>query len=119
MKKVLEAHFRPEFLNRVDEVIIFRSLAKETILKIVGLQIELLRRRLAERKIGIEVSAKALKALADKGYDPVYGARPLKRTIQQEIQNPLAMKILAGEFRDGDTVKVEPDDAGGFVFRKA
>jgi ATP-dependent Clp protease ATP-binding subunit ClpB len=119
VKKVLEAHFRPEFLNRVDEVIIFRSLAKETILKIVGLQIELLRRRLAERKIGIEVSAKALKALADKGYDPVYGARPLKRTIQQEIQNPLAMKILAGEFRDGDTVKVEPDDAGGFVFRKA
>ena len=119
VKKVLEAHFRPEFLNRVDEVIIFRSLAKEAILKIVGLQIELLRRRLAERKIGIEVSAKALKALADKGYDPVYGARPLKRTIQQEIQNPLAMKILAGEFRDGDTVKVEPDDAGGFVFRKA
>ena len=119
VKKVLEAHFRPEFLNRVDEVIIFRSLAKEAILKIVGLQIELLRRRLAERKIGIEVSAKALKALADKGYDPVYGARPLKRTIQQEIQNPLAMKILAGEFRDGDTVKVEPDEAGGFVFRKA
>jgi ATP-dependent Clp protease ATP-binding subunit ClpB len=118
VKKVLEAHFRPEFLNRVDEVIIFQSLAKETILKIVGLQIELLRRRLAERKIGIEISAKALKAVADKGYDPVYGARPLKRTIQQEIQNPLAMKILAGEFRDGDTVKIDLDDAGGFAFRK-
>ncbi len=118
VKKVLEANFRPEFLNRVDEVIIFRSLTKETILKIVELQIELLRRRLVERKIGIEVSAKALKALADKGYDPVYGARPLKRTIQQEIQNPLAMKILSGEFREGDTVKVEADDAGGFVFRK-
>jgi len=118
VKKVLEAHFRPEFLNRVDEVIIFKSLAKETILKIVELQIELLRRRLADRKIGIEVAAKALRALADKGYDPVYGARPLKRTIQQEIQNPLAMKILAGDFREGDTVKVDVDDAGGFVFRK-
>ena len=118
IKKVLEAHFRPEFLNRIDEVIIFRALTRDTILKIVDLQIELLRRRLAERKIGIDISAKARKALADKGYDPVYGARPLKRTIQQEIQNPLAMKILAGEFREGDTVGIDLDAGGAIVFRK-
>jgi ATP-dependent Clp protease ATP-binding subunit ClpB len=119
IKKVLETHFRPEFLNRIDEVIIFRALTKDTILKIVDLQIELLRRRLAERKIGIDLSAKARKALADKGYDPVYGARPLKRTIQREIQNPLAMKILAGEFREGDTVRIDLDPGGAIVFLTA
>ena len=119
IKSVLETHFRPEFLNRIDEVIIFRALTKDTILKIVDLQIELLRRRLAERKIGIDLSAKARKALADRGYDPVYGARPLKRTIQQEIQNPLAMKILAGEFREGDTVRIDLDAGGAIVFRTA
>ncbi len=119
VKRVMEQHFRPEFLNRIDEVIIFRPLDKEAILRIVDLQVELLRRRLADRKIGIETTEKARTLLADKGYDPVYGARPLKRAIQQEVQNPLAMKILAGEFREGDAVRVDADGKGGFRFSKA
>ncbi len=118
VKRQLETHFRPEFLNRIDEVIIFRPLAKETILKITDLQIELLRKRLAERKIGIELTDKARAALGEKGYDPVYGARPLKRVIQQEIQNSLAMRILSGETREGETVKVDVDAKGAFVFAK-
>jgi ATP-dependent Clp protease ATP-binding subunit ClpB len=118
VKRQLEGHFRPEFLNRIDEVIIFRPLGRETILQIADIQIEALRRRLAERKIGIELDAKARDLLAEKGFDPVYGARPLKRTIQQEIQNPLAMRILAGDCRDGDTVKVGADGKGGFTFEK-
>ncbi len=119
VKRVLEGHFRPEFLNRVDEVIIFKPLAKEAILRIVDLQAELLRRRLAERQIGLALTDKAKERLAEMGYDPVYGARPLKRTLQQEVQNPLAMKILAGEFLPGETVRVDADGRGGFRFEKA
>jgi len=118
IKKILEGHFRPEFLNRIDEVIIFKPLSKETILKIVDLQIELLRRRLEERKIRIELSQRARTTLAEKGYDPMYGARPLKRTIQQEIQNPLAMKILTGDYREGNTVKIDADNREEFIFSK-
>ncbi len=118
VKKILEVHFRPEFLNRVDEVIIFKALSKDVILQIVDLQLEELKKRLAERKIGIEVSRPAIELLAEKGYDPVYGARPLKRTIQREIQNPLAMKILAGEYKEGDTVKIDAGREGEFVFAK-
>jgi ATP-dependent Clp protease ATP-binding subunit ClpB len=116
VKKTLEGHFRPEFLNRIDEVIIFRSLSKEAILQIVDLQLDLLRKRLSDRKIGVEATDEVRALLAEKGYDPVYGARPLKRAIQQEIQNPLAMKILSGEFKDGARVKVDVDGRGGFVF---
>jgi len=116
VKKILEGHFRPEFLNRIDEVIIFKSLSKEAILQIVDLQLDLLRKRLADRKTGVEATAQARALLAEKGYDPVYGARPLKRAIQQEIQNPLAMKILGGEFKDGARVKVDVDGKGGFSF---
>jgi ATP-dependent Clp protease ATP-binding subunit ClpB len=119
VKAVLEGHFRPEFLNRIDEVIIFRPLEKDSILRIVDLQMELLRRRLADRKIGVEITDKAKALLADKGYDPIYGARPLKRTIQQEIQNPLAMKILAGEIREGQTARIDADKAGAFTFTAA
>ncbi len=119
VKRVLEGHFRPEFLNRVDEIIIFKPLAKEAILRIVDLQAELLRLRLAERKVGLTLTDKAKERLAEIGYDPVYGARPLKRAIQQEVQNPLAMKILAGEFLPGDTVRVDADGRGGFLFEKA
>jgi len=118
VRKVLEASFKPEFLNRVDEVIIFKPLTKEDILRIVDLQIGLLGKRLADRKIGIEVSRQARELLAERGYDPVYGARPLKRTIQRDIQNPLAMKILAGDYREGDTVEVDVDGKDGFVFGK-
>jgi ATP-dependent Clp protease ATP-binding subunit ClpB len=118
VKKILESHFRPEFLNRIDEVVIFKSLSKGTILKVVDLQLDLLRKRLEERKIGIDVSRKARELLAERGYDPVFGARPLKRTIQQDIQNPLAMKILAGEFREGDVAKIDVDAKGELTFSK-
>jgi ATP-dependent Clp protease ATP-binding subunit ClpB len=119
VKTVLEGHFRPEFLNRIDEIIIFRPLEKESILRIVDLQFELLRRRLADRKINVEITDRAKALLADKGYDPIYGARPLKRTIQQEIQNPLAMKILAGEIREGQTARIDVGKAGAFTFTAA
>ena len=118
VRKVLEGHFKPEFLNRVDEVIIFRPLGKGAILEIVGLQLALLAKRLAERKIGLEVAKEARELLAERGFDPVYGARPLKRTIQSDVQNPLAMKILAGEFGEGDTVRIGVGKAGEFVFGK-
>ena len=118
VRAVLENHFKPEFLNRIDEVIIFRALTKADILRIVDLQLEELRKRLAEKKIGLAVSSDAKDLLAERGWDPVYGARPLKRTIQRDIQNPLAMKILAGEFGDGDTVSVGTDKKGGLLFKK-
>lgn len=116
VKKILGHHFRPEFLNRIDEIIIFKALSRETLLQIVDLQTGELRKRLEERKIRIELSRQAKELLAEKGFDPVYGARPLKRTIQQEIQNPLALKILSGEFKEGDLVKVDVNSKGNFLF---
>ncbi len=118
IKKILENHFRPEFLNRVDEIIVFRSLSKDVILKIVNLQMNELRGRLSERKLNVRISQRAKELLAERGYDPGYGARPLKRTIQQDIQNPLALRILEGEFRDGDTIHIDVDDKDSFVFEK-
>jgi ATP-dependent Clp protease ATP-binding subunit ClpB len=118
IKKILESHFRPEFLNRVDEIIIFKALSKETILRIVDLQLNELRERLQEKKVGLEASREAKELLAEKGYDPVYGARPLKRTIQREVQSPLALKILGGEFKEGDTVKIEVNKNREFIFTK-
>ena len=102
--------FKPEFLNRVDETIIFSNLGREEIKSIVEIQLKRLRQNLANRKMALEITEPAKALLADKGYDPVYGARPLKRTIQRLIQDPLAVKILAGEFKEGDTVKVEVED---------
>lgn len=116
VRKIIESHFRPEFLNRVDEIIIFRALSREVILKIVSLQLDQLRKRLKEKKIDIEASEKALKLLAERGYDPVYGVRLLRRAIQKDIQNPLALKILEGEFKEGTTVKVDVDEKKNFVF---
>jgi ATP-dependent Clp protease ATP-binding subunit ClpB len=106
---VLRHTFRPEFLNRVDETVIFKSLGREEIEKIVDIQLKDLRRRLAERKLQLEVTPEARKMLAERGYDPVFGARPLKRTIQRMIENPLAVEVLAGRFGEGDTIVVEPD----------
>ena len=119
VRSVLDTHFRPEFLNRVDEIVIFRALSKEVILQIVDLQIAELTTRLEERKIIISVSPAARKVLAERGYDPVYGARPLKRTIQQDIQNPLALKILEGVYGEGDTVSVGVDSEGELIFQKS
>ncbi len=118
VKKILETSFRPEFLNRIDEVVIFRALDRGSLLKIVDIQIEQLRHKLEERKIRIEVSQKAKELLAERGYDPVYGARPLRRTIQQDIQNPLALQILEGVFREGQTIQVGVDKSRNFVFKK-
>jgi ATP-dependent Clp protease ATP-binding subunit ClpB len=102
----VRAHFRPEFLNRIDEVIVFDRLTPEDLRQIVEIQLESLHQRLAERRIELVVSEEALDQLAEKGFDAVYGARPLKRTIQRELADPLALRLLSGEFSEGDTVKV-------------
>ncbi len=103
----LRAHFKPEFLNRVDDVVIFHALGREQIGRILDIQLGLLRKRLAERRLSLELSPKALDWLAQRGYDPQYGARPLKRLIQREVQDPLAMRILQGDFAEGKAVNVE------------
>ena len=105
----LREAFKPEFLNRVDETIIFNSLGREEIKSIVEIQLKRLRQNLAARKLTLEITGRAKALIADKGYDPAYGARPLKRTIQRLIQNPLAVKILEGEFKEGDRVKIDAD----------
>jgi len=106
----LREAFKPEFLNRVDETIIFNNLGRDEIKLIVEIQLKRLRQNLASRKMSLDISGEAKALLADKGYDPVYGARPLKRTIQRLIQDPLAVKILAGEFAEGDCIRVDVDD---------
>ncbi|MDP2602754.1 MAG: AAA family ATPase, partial [Deltaproteobacteria bacterium] len=105
----LREAFKPEFLNRVDETIIFNSLGREEIKSIVEIQLKRLRQNLAARKLTLEITERAKALIADKGYDPAYGARPLKRTIQRLIQDPLAVKILKGEFKEGDRVKIDSD----------
>jgi ATP-dependent Clp protease ATP-binding subunit ClpB len=103
----LDRIFRPEFLNRIDEIILFRSLSKEDLRKIVDIQMRRLRSLLDERKMGLKLTVAARRHLADVGYDPVYGARPLKRVIQRQVQDPLALSLLRGEFDEGDTVRVD------------
>ena len=106
----LEAVFRPEFLNRIDDIVRFKSLERDQLAKIVRLQVEGLRARLSDRGITLELTDAAAEMLIEKGYDPAYGARPLKRTIQRELENPLALKVLSGEIRDGDSVSVDAAD---------
>jgi len=114
---LLKVTFKPEFLNRIDETIIFNRLGKPEILKIVDIQLQILKKRLGERKIVLEATPKARAFLAETGYDPMYGARPLKRTIQNLVQNPLAKMVLAGDIADGDAVTVDKG-TDGLVFRK-
>ncbi len=114
----LRATFRPEFLNRIDEIVTFRALGREDIERIVEIQLKDLRRRLADRKIAVDLTEEARKTLAERGYDPVFGARPLKRVIQRMIENPLAVEVLGGRFREGDHVVVDTTDRETFVFRK-
>ncbi len=109
----LRQHFRPEFLNRVDEIIVFHALTEDELLTIVDLQLQRLRKRLAERRIKLELSDAAKRHIVKAGYDPHYGARPLKRTIQRELETPLGRKILAGEIDDGDAVDVGFDENKG------
>ena len=108
--EAVREHFRPEILNRIDEVVIFRPLGLEQITEIVDIQLSGLRARLAERKMDLELKPAAKELIAREGFDPIYGARPLKRAIQKEIIQPLAMRLLRGEFHDGDTVLIDGAD---------
>ena len=113
----LREHFRPEFLNRIDEVVIFTPLDRAQLARIVDIQLGQLRRRLAERRIELEVTDAAKALLGREGYDPTFGARPLKRTIQRLLQDPLALRILEGEFKDGDIITVDAVNAA-ITFRR-
>jgi ATP-dependent Clp protease ATP-binding subunit ClpB len=110
--EAVRATFRPEFLNRLDEILLFRRLSRDDMVGIVDIQLAQLEKLLEDRKVALDIDPEAKKWLANAGYDPVYGARPLKRVIQRELQNPLAEKILAGEIRDGDTVRVTASPLG-------
>jgi ATP-dependent Clp protease ATP-binding subunit ClpB len=114
----LRIQFRPEFLNRIDEIVEFAPLTREQIGEIVDLQLERLRARLAERGLRLELTDAAKEHLAEAGWDPTYGARPLKRAIQRMIENPLALRLLENEFAEGDTVRIDAED-GGLVFEKS
>ena len=114
----MREHFRPEFLNRVDEIVEFQPLSREQIGEIVDLQLARLRERLAERGIALELTDEAKELIAEQGWDPTYGARPLKRAIQRSLENPLALRLLEGEFADGDTIRVEVAD-GELSFARA
>jgi ATP-dependent Clp protease ATP-binding subunit ClpB len=112
---LLRSTFKPEFINRIDETVVFERLGKDRILAIVDLQLALLSKRLADRKITLEVTKEAKALIADAGFDPMFGARPLKRAIQSLVQNPMASEILAGRIRDGQAVKVAVR-GGGLAF---
>ena len=105
--ETLKENFKPEFLNRLDEIVIYHALPLEQIKHIVSLQIKALQDRLAERHLTLEVTDKAREFLAHEGYDPAYGARPLKRTLQKKIQDPMALMLLQGKFEEGETVLVD------------
>ncbi|MEM8548631.1 MAG: AAA family ATPase, partial [Pseudomonadota bacterium] len=121
--EVVGTHFRPEFINRVDDTVVFHALAREHIRKIVDIQLAGLRQRLAERDLALAITDAALERLAEAGFDPVYGARPLRRAIQVAIENPLAQRILSGAFAPGSEVRVDagPADApnAALVFEAA
>jgi ATP-dependent Clp protease ATP-binding subunit ClpB len=110
--RVMQNHFRPEFLNRIDEMVIFHPLGREHLSGIVDIQLRRVSQLLADRGYKLEVTEAAREYLAEVGYDPQFGARPLKRAIQRELQDPLALKILAGEFKEGDTIKVDSGKEG-------
>jgi ATP-dependent Clp protease ATP-binding subunit ClpB len=117
---VVRTHFKPEFLNRLDDVVVFHSLATEELTSIVDIQVARLAQRLAQRRLALDVTPSARDWLALNGFDPVYGARPLRRLVQSSIGDQLAKEILAGEVRDGDTVRVDVlDDNSGLIVGRA
>ena len=116
--RALRKHFRPEVLNRVDEIIFFHALGREHMKQIIDIQLRGLMKRLADRKIRVELTDRAKDFLVQEGYDPIYGARPLKRTIQRRVLDPLAMRVLEGEFHEGDQV-VADVGADGLTFTVA
>ena len=119
VRQDLRNHFRPEFLNRIDDIVLFKNLRRDQIHDIVDVQLKELRKRLSERSMSLELSNKVKEMLAEKGYDPVFGARPLKRAIQKYMQDPLSMKILQGDFLDGDKIEVNLNDQNdSLIFKK-
>jgi ATP-dependent Clp protease ATP-binding subunit ClpA len=118
VEAAVHAHFRPELLNRIDEIVIFQSLTREQLRRIVDLAAEGLRAMLAERRLSLRLTEAAKDALVEEGYDPQFGARPLKRTLQRRIQNSLAMRLLRGEFQPGSEIEVD-FARGEFEFRTA
>jgi ATP-dependent Clp protease ATP-binding subunit ClpB len=115
--EALRAHFRPEFLNRIDEIIFFHALTREHLKRIIDIQIGGLVKRLEERKIRVQLTDPAKELLIEEGFDPTYGARPLKRAIQRRVLDPLALRVLEGEFGEGDTVVVS-GTGGQLTFEK-
>ena len=118
MLDALREHFRPEFLNRIDEIIVFHALTREEMRHIIDIQLRGLMKRLEDRKIHVELTARAKDILIAEGYDPVYGARPLKRVIQRRVLDPLAMRVLQGEFGEGTNVRIDAP-RGELEFSKA
>jgi len=119
VRQELRNYFRPEFLNRIDDIVLFRNLSRGQIKAIVDVQLTDLRKRLAERRMTLELTEAAKERLAEKGYDPVFGARPLKRAVQKYLQDPLSMKIIEEEFGDGDDIVVDLDpETGAFVLKR-
>jgi ATP-dependent Clp protease ATP-binding subunit ClpB len=112
IEALLKATFKPEFLNRIDDIITFNRLSKDDILKIVHIQLADFAKRLAEKKLTVKFSKGAIGHLADAGFDPLYGARPLKRTIQSLVQNPIAKMVLSGDYKEGDTIVVDKGKEG-------
>ena len=112
-------HFKPEFLNRIDEIVVFHRLDESHIERIVDIQVETLRERLAERGLGLEISDAARAHVAQVGYDPDFGARPLKRVLQREVADPIALGLLKGEYADGDVIVVDASPDGALVFTTA
>ncbi len=117
--EVVQDNFRPEFINRIDDICVFRPLGVEQIRSIVDIQLAQLRRRLLERNLELTLDDSAVERLSEAGYDPVYGARPLKRAIQQQVENPLAQAILGGKFQPGDRIRAKASAANGLEFLKA
>jgi ATP-dependent Clp protease ATP-binding subunit ClpB len=114
----MRERFRPEFLNRIDEIVVFEALTRDQLGEIVELQLARLRERLAERRLELELTDAAKELVTEAGWDPTYGARPLKRALQRLVENPLALRLLEGEFAEGDTVRVDAHD-GELVFERA
>uniref|UniRef100_A0A7S2L3R8 Clp ATPase C-terminal domain-containing protein n=1 Tax=Zooxanthella nutricula TaxID=1333877 RepID=A0A7S2L3R8_9DINO len=119
VREAMAAVFRPEFLNRIDENIIFRPLGRAELRQIAGLQLNRVRDRLKDRQMGLEITDKALDVIAERGYDPTFGARPIKRSIIANVETPIAQAGLRGEFVDGDTVRIDCDRKGQLTYTKA
>src|SRR3990172_6623797 len=117
--EIVGSHFRPEFINRIDEVVVFHPLGREQIRSIATIQIGQLRKRLLERDMDIRLTDAALDKLGESGFGPVYGARPLKRVIQNKLENLLAQEILAGHFGPGDTIQIDMGVGDCLIFKKA